>query len=187
MRKIITVVGVVLVAGLALGAQLRPATLQESSLYGATHVVSIKGADLTDTNLNTAQVISNVFTVAAGTRLTALFVRVATPFDSGATTNATHLYLNVGDASNSTRYVSSMELAKVQSPATFQAAAAATAVSAVSLNTNTLAMTVTSSAMPATLTYGPSTRILFTFTPNSAEAVHNFETGEVEVYFKRFP
>ena len=91
-------------------ASYHPVLEQERAFIGATHVATITSTDLTETNVNTAQTISNLFNVAAKQRVELIGMELVTAFNAG--NNATgSVLVTVGDGAAGTDfYLDSTEL-----------------------------------------------------------------------------
>lgn len=108
--KTLMVLAMVLVmAGFVSAASFRPLPEQEQAHIGATHVATITHADLTETNVDTAQTLTNVFVVAAKQGVQLVAMQLITAFDAG--NNATgSVCVTVGDGTDTDLYLTSTEL-----------------------------------------------------------------------------
>ncbi|MEI7903042.1 MAG: hypothetical protein WCK89_22615, partial [bacterium] len=100
---------IILAAAPGRGASFRPLPEQQQIYMGATHVAVITHADLTDTNVNTAQTLTNVFTVAEKQGVQLVAMQLITAFNAG--NNATgSVAVIVGDGTDTDLYLTSTEL-----------------------------------------------------------------------------
>lgn len=159
-----TVMGLVIVtmlaARLALASSFRPLPEQERANIGATHVATVTYADLTETNTNTAQTLTNVFAVAAKEGVQLVAMQLVTAFDTGNTNYTGSVLVTVGDGTDTDLYLTSAELASDGTE--------------VWLKYGTTGRKV----------YTAADTIDFVFTPNSDEALSANTAGEVRFYFK---
>ncbi|MFA5401274.1 MAG: hypothetical protein WC359_12575 [Dehalococcoidia bacterium] len=96
-------------ASLLQGASYRPVLEQERGFVGATHVATFTYADMTETNVDTPQTNSTVFTVKAKQRVELIGMELVTAFNAGD--NATgSVCVIVGDGSDPDFYLDSTEL-----------------------------------------------------------------------------
>ena len=102
--------GLIATGDCAFGAEYHPVLEQERGFVGATHVATFTYADMTETNVNTSQTISNLFNVAAKQRVELIGMELVTAFNAG--NNATgSVLVTVGDgAAGADFYLDSTEL-----------------------------------------------------------------------------
>lgn len=199
MKRLLGVVVVLLVAGVAFGGSVYPLTEQERAAYGATHKVTYDYADLAaGTSSNTALVLSN-FVVAAkmGVELRALVLERA--FDTSNTNFTGSLALTVGDSTDADYYLTSTELASdgsevfVKYGNVYQPGISAVATRVITNivyenGAKTGNVTVVTSATQTSGTgakvYTSADRVLFTLTPNVEEAVASNTVGRFSTYWR---
>jgi len=177
-----TMISLLFLATMPAGASsVHPVTEQERGFVGATHVATITYADLTETNVNTAQTLTDVFNVTANQRIELIGMELITAFDAG--NNATgSVLVTVGDAAAGTDfYLDSAELNSNKTEVWmkygrgFQGVTTATRtnVTAVSQQTTTLnyagtnAPTVTVTPQTTTLNYAGTNAPTVTVTPQT--------------------
>ena len=175
-----TMISLLFLATMPAGASsVHPVTEQERGFVGATHVATITYADLTETNVNTAQTLTDVFNVTANQRIELIGMELITAFDAG--NNATgSVLVTVGDAAAGTDfYLDSAELNSNKTEVWmkygrgFQGVTTATRtnVTAVSQQTTTLnyagtnAPTVTVTPQTTTLNYAGTNAPTVTVVP----------------------
>ena len=112
MKKILMVAAAVCVV--AMGAEAsrwRPATQQERAFFGATHVADLTYADFASTNLATAETISNVYAIAAGSVVECVVAVLDTAWQAGASTTS-DVTLAVGDPDDADYFLTAMQVAE---------------------------------------------------------------------------
>jgi hypothetical protein len=109
--KVMVLAALVVAAGVASGASVRTLTVQERALWGADTAVTITHADLTTTNVNTAQTLTNVLDVSANHYWQCVAMQLTTAFTVGTTNYTDALGLTVGDGTSASLFLDSTELA----------------------------------------------------------------------------
>ncbi|MFA5187302.1 MAG: hypothetical protein WC551_12560 [Patescibacteria group bacterium] len=99
-----------LCASAAYAAQWRPCTIEEQANLGATHCARILYSDLTDTNLNTAQTLTNLYRAPANTSVRCVVALLKDEFTFSTGTSTDSLTMIVGDGSDTTRFIESMQI-----------------------------------------------------------------------------
>jgi len=99
---------VVCVTGLAVEVDLLPAETKLET--GATHLVRVTHADLTETVDNTAQTLGSSFAVAAKQGVELVAMVLVTPFTDDATNAFSTTTVTVGDGTDADLYLDSTEL-----------------------------------------------------------------------------
>lgn len=148
MKKLIgmlAALAIVLAVAPCMAATVRPLTEQERAFEGATHVMTITHADLTDTNAATPQTVATM-AVAAKQRVELIGMELIEAFDGGGTTG--NVYAIVGDGAAGTNfYLDATELNNGQTSAVWKAygrsALKATSASLVYAMTNAPTVTLT--------------------------------------------
>jgi hypothetical protein len=190
---------VVMVLAVAVQAnEFRALSLPEmAAANGATHMARFTYADLTDTNVNTAQSFTN-FAVGAkqGVELVCMVLEQA--FDTGNTNYTGSCLLTVGDTDDADRFLTSTELASDGTEVFLKFArheAQAPTLTITYTNvvvddlTNVAVKGVTAAAVQPVLgqqLYTAAKSITATFTPNADEAVDANTAGAVRLYWRVF-
>ena len=188
------VLAVVTVAG---AVQFQPLSVPEAAWLGATHKAIITEADLTTATTNTAQALTNA--IPAGTAVECVGMRLVTAFDTANTNYTGSLALIVGDGSDTDLFLASTELAsdgtevfvKYAPPHSATVSYTSAILTNVLYNGATGNVTVVTGVTGAATVgelgrklYASAGSLVFTFTPNTEEAVSANTKGEVEVYFR---
>jgi len=97
-------------AGAAWAATVTPLATQERAAHGATHVVTITHADLTESSTNTTQTLTNLLYIAANQSVELVKMELVTAFQDDATNGFASLALEVGDGTDTDLYLDSTEL-----------------------------------------------------------------------------
>jgi len=107
---ILTMLMLVWNSGIVLGATVRPLGLEERALRGATHVVNIGHADLTETTANTPQTLAALFAVQAKMGVEVTCFELVTGFAYSTTNGFNSVALTVGDGADGDLYLTSTEI-----------------------------------------------------------------------------
>ena len=194
MKRILSAIAVlaalVLAADTGWGASFRPLPEQEQAYIGATHVATIGYADLTDTNVNTAQTLTNVFAVEAKQGVQLVAMQLITAFNAG--NNATgSVAVIVGDGTDTDLYLTSTELNSnltevwLKYGRSVQAATSGVITNVIGATTNLVTvLTALTDDVTGRKLYTASDTIDFTFTPNAVNSLSQNTAGEVRFYFK---
>lgn len=89
---------------------LRPLDTSAAAWYGATHVVEITDEDLTETSTNTAQTITNLFTVASNSTVELVAMELVEAFSDDATNAFNSVAVTVGDGDDTDLFLQSTEV-----------------------------------------------------------------------------
>ena len=190
MKKLGLMVAILAVASLTMAATFRPLPEQEQAYIGATHVATIGYADLTDTNVNTAQTLTNVFAVEAKQGVQLVAMQLITAFNAG--NNATgSVAVIVGDGTDTDLYLTSTELNSnltevwLKYGRSVQAATSGVITNVIGATTNLVTvLTALTDDVTGRKLYTASDTIDFTFTPNAVNSLSQNTAGEVRFYFK---
>jgi len=187
----VLMMAIMLVARLAPASSLHPLTEQERANIGATHVATITYADFTETATNTAQTLTNVFTVAAKEGVQLVAMQLQTAFDTGNTNYTGSVLVEVGDGTDADLYLTSTELASdgtevwLKHGRSVQAATSGVVTQVVAGVTNAITvLTALTDDSTGRKVYTAADTVDFKFTPNSDEALSSNTVGEVRFYFK---
>ena len=163
MKKIMTMLVLLFLAGVcAFSAEVDPHT---GGRFGATHFVTVKYSDFTETTADTAETLT--FAVGANEAIEWVALELVTAFDTDAT-NVSSCAVTVGDGTDADLYITSTELAR-DGTEVFWKFDAGYGVAA----TNAVGRKV----------YTSSDTVDLTFTPDAAQALSAFTAGEVRLYF----
>jgi len=190
MKKLGLMVAILAVASLTMAATFRPLPEQEQAYIGATHVATIGYADLTDTNVNTAQTLTNVVSVEAKQGVQLVAMQLITAFNAG--NNATgSVAVIVGDGTDTDLYLTSTELNSnltevwLKYGRSVQAATSGVITNVIGATTNLVTvLTALTDDVTGRKLYTASDTIDFTFTPNAVNSLSQNTAGEVRFYFK---
>jgi hypothetical protein len=169
----------------ALAVTCEPLSVPEMAAMDATHVVTLTHADLTTTNLNTAQTVAVMNVATCSVELVQMVL--ITAFD--ATTGVTdRCGIEVGDGTDVDLFMVSTE---VDSDGTevwqkFGRFSANTITTVVESVTNTYTVLLGSSATErfGRKVYTSADTVDVVATPNSAIAVNDYTAGEIRLYFR---
>lgn len=161
MRRVIVLCGLVgLLAGLALAFDCRPLVGDERTQEWATHVVTIRAQDLTNSVNGATQLISAV-TIAATSVVELIDFKLITPFqDNQLLLVNTNLFMQVGNNSTSNRYLAAMSVNASNGPVYYGVGA-----------TNKVF-------------YSAADAVVVSFAAGPTNKLNQFDAGEVKLFFK---
>lgn len=170
-----------------------PLGAQEAALKDANYVAEISYTDLAAvTTTNTALTLTNAFNIASNSAVKFVSMNVVRAFDSGNTNYLSSTTLAIGDDSNATQFMATVEC-NTDSTNTW---VAIPQVNKLVIQTGTPAATnglvlptvVTNVSMTAynTKVYTANNHINFKFTPNAEEALSGLSNGMIRAYFMVF-
>jgi hypothetical protein len=207
---VLTVLAVLAWVAPAMAWQWYALSVPEMAAHGgATHMAEFSWSDFTKTNVNTAQTFTN--TIPARKSLECIAMLLDTAFTIGTTNYTDSCLMKIGDGSDDDLFLTSTELAsdgtevfvKFGPPNTYTATStpSTTTTNLVTLRpgatnvnqtvTNAVVKTVTVSTTTTAgelgrKVYAAQGSLVFTFNPDSNQALDSFAAGKVRVFFRMF-
>lgn len=204
-NKFLSMIAAACVAAVAFtanAADVGPLFTDEAAGWDANLMVRIDHTDLTETTTNTAQSITNLVPIAAGSSLQLVAMVLEQDFDTGNTNYTGSTLLEVGDGSDADFFLTSTELASDGTEVDLKLGRLAGGSVALSFQTASVTnwtsvtnvytvvtngtATFTASSLGAAA-YTSANDVKFKFTPNAEESLSALTSGAVRIYFRRLP